>query len=86
MVYQDRHGWQRKLKELLGINPVIEQSTFIQSSSDSENSSNTPDKNKIIFQLSIPFEVFLTIKPIRVPYKDKHRGLKYYDILKPFIY
>lgn len=86
MVYQNMHDWQTKLRNVLGFEPFIQQSIPIDDSSDTDVSFQTHDKNKILFKMTVPFDTFSKVDPITVAYKDKKRGYRYYDILKPGIW
>ena len=86
MVYQDRHGWQTRLKNILGLEPLVQQSAPIEDSSDTDVSFQACNKTKKLFKITIPFDTFSTICPVTQTYKDKTRGCRAYDVLKPHMW
>jgi len=57
MVYQDRHDWQTRLKNILGLEPLIQQSAPIEDSSDTDVSFQACKKAKKLFKMTIPFDM-----------------------------
>lgn len=70
-VYQNRHDWQNKIKNLLGIQNQPNVSSM-DTESTSSSSSTGEENNKKLFNLT-------------VPYKSKG-NIRYYDILKPGVW
>lgn len=85
MVYQDRHNWQTRLKKILGFEPLKHQTNKLDSS-DTDDSFQLLNKNKNLFKITVPFDTFSKTHPITLSYKDKHRGYRYYDVLKPHMW
>jgi len=89
-VFHDRHNFQTKLKNLIGIIPVNvsldqvsdKETSSIESSSISNASSVSLNSGRKLFKFNLTYNLFKTIYPNTVTYK-RNTKLRNYEILKP---
>lgn len=79
-VYQNRHEWQSKIREMLGLQ--IQQLVSENETDISTLSSSLDEQNKMLFNLTLSYNNYSSIFLNAIPYKEKG-SIRYYDILKP---
>jgi len=82
-VYQNRHSWQSKLKEIVGLHfeSNIKHSDITSDASDNSFDSIQSETNKRLFNFSLSYKHFLKIKPTPKEYKDKNTT-RVYNVLE----
>lgn len=93
-ILQNRNGWRNKLQEMYGYNNHENETNEINDETTDESNNGTTDEDvtdvssssvfkngREFFNLSIPYDIYRTILPEKVVYKEKNKK-RVYQILK----
>lgn len=87
MLYNNRHSWQTKLKDIVGIKQCSEEYDGKLNENDYSSSSSTssfsfPKSERELFEFDLSYDAYRSILPTVVDYKRKSSS-RQYNILKP---